>query len=109
MLIKKKDYIAKVISIEEERFDATIDTGLSLLSKNSSRQNVFNHIKICLALKKYDEAWNLIQPLYRNNSADEEVVQNYIRIMVESGKNQQAMSLINQLMPSASSKQKSYF
>ena len=29
----KSDYIAKVISIEEERFDATIDTGLSLLSK----------------------------------------------------------------------------
>ncbi len=32
-LSTKKDYIAKVISIEEERFDATIDTGLSLLSK----------------------------------------------------------------------------
>ena len=30
-LSAKKDYIAKVISIEEERFDATIDTGLSLL------------------------------------------------------------------------------
>ncbi len=29
----KKDYIAKIISIEEERFDSTIDTGLSLLSK----------------------------------------------------------------------------
>ena len=32
-LSTKKDYIRKVISIEEERFDATIDTGLSLLSK----------------------------------------------------------------------------
>ena len=32
-LATKKDYIAKVISIEEERFDATIDTGLSLLAK----------------------------------------------------------------------------
>ncbi len=30
-LSEKKDYIKKVISIEEERFDATIDTGLSLL------------------------------------------------------------------------------
>ena len=95
--------------IIKKKWTEAYDMSLSLLSKNSSRQNVFNHIKICLALKKYDEAWNLIQPLYRNNSADEEVVQNYIRIMVESGKNQQAMSLINQLMPSASSKQKSYF
>ncbi len=31
-LTTKKDYIRKVISIEEERFDATIDTGLSLLN-----------------------------------------------------------------------------
>ena len=30
-LSEKKDYIKKVISIEEERFDATIDTGLSIL------------------------------------------------------------------------------
>ncbi len=31
-LITKKDYILKVISIEEERFNATIDAGLSILS-----------------------------------------------------------------------------
>ena len=31
-LREKADYVKKVISIEEERFDATIDTGLSILS-----------------------------------------------------------------------------
>ena len=31
-LAEKKDYILKVISMEEERFDATIDAGLSILS-----------------------------------------------------------------------------
>ena len=31
-LLAKKDYILKVISMEEERFDATIDAGLSILS-----------------------------------------------------------------------------
>jgi len=31
-LREKADYIKKIISIEEERFDATIDTGLSILS-----------------------------------------------------------------------------
>jgi len=31
-LVEKHDYIRKVISIEEERFDATIDAGLSILS-----------------------------------------------------------------------------
>ncbi len=32
-LAEKKEYIAKVISLEEERFDATIDAGLSILSE----------------------------------------------------------------------------
>ena len=31
-LMEKRDYIKKVISIEEERFDATIDSGLAILS-----------------------------------------------------------------------------
>ncbi len=31
-LAEKKDYILKVISVEEERFDATIDAGLAILS-----------------------------------------------------------------------------
>ncbi len=31
-LVEKHDYILKVISMEEERFDATIDAGLSILS-----------------------------------------------------------------------------
>jgi alanyl-tRNA synthetase len=31
-LASKKDYILKVISMEEERFDATVDAGLSILS-----------------------------------------------------------------------------
>ena len=32
-LAEKKDYILKVIAMEEERFDATIDAGLSILNK----------------------------------------------------------------------------
>ncbi len=31
-LLEKKDYIKKIISVEEEKFDSTIDTGLSILS-----------------------------------------------------------------------------
>lgn len=32
----KRDFIAKIISIEEQRFDQTIDSGLAILSKNIS-------------------------------------------------------------------------
>lgn len=55
-LIAKKDYIGKVISIEEERFDATIDTGLSLLSKIIEETGVSGKTKIsgADAFKLYD-------------------------------------------------------
>ena len=36
-LAEKHDYILKVLSMEEERFDATIDAGLSILSNLSKR------------------------------------------------------------------------
>ena len=32
-LVEKKDYILKIISVEEERFHATLDTGLAMLSQ----------------------------------------------------------------------------
>ncbi len=55
-LSAKKDYIAKVISIEEERFDATIDTGLSLLSKiiEETKENGGKTISGEDAFKLYD-------------------------------------------------------
>ena len=43
-LAEKKDYILKVIAMEEERFDATIDAGLSILS-NLVRQALTDGIK----------------------------------------------------------------
>ncbi len=36
-LSEKKEYIAKVISLEEERFDATIDAGLAILSELTAK------------------------------------------------------------------------
>ncbi len=41
-LLEKKDYILKVISMEEDRFDATVDAGLAILSdlvKNALAEN----------------------------------------------------------------------
>ena len=36
-LVEKHDYVLKVLSMEEERFDATIDAGLSILSNLTKR------------------------------------------------------------------------
>lgn len=69
---------------------------------------LFSHIKICLALRKYEEAWNLILPLYKAHSADEDVVQNYIAVLAETGRSAQALTLINRLLDTASTRMKSF-
>ncbi|UKI52908.1 MAG: hypothetical protein L6V86_07180 [Treponema sp.] len=68
----------------------------------------FNHVEICLALKRYDEAWNLVSQAYRQSPSDESVVQSYISVMVASGRSAQALSLINQQIDSAGAKLKSF-
>jgi len=55
-LREKHDYIKKVISIEEERFDATIDAGLSILSNliNDAMKNGVKSISGEDVFKLYD-------------------------------------------------------
>ena len=77
-------------------------------NSNSDRESVFLHIRICLAIGKNDEAWNLISPLYRANGNDEAVVQSYIIVLQATNRTSLALNLINQLLPDASSKMKSF-
>ena len=55
-LREKADYIKKIISIEEERFDATIDTGLSILKElvEGLEKNGKNVLPGADAFKLYD-------------------------------------------------------
>lgn len=71
-------------------------------------ESVFLHIKICLAVGKNDEAWNMISPLYKSDPNDEQVVQAYIVVLQETGRSSQALNLINQLLPDSVSKMKSF-
>ena len=77
-------------------------------NSNSDRESVFLHIRICLAIGKNDEAWNLISPLYRANGNDEAVVQSYIIVLQATNRTSLALNLINQILPDASSKMKSF-
>ena len=46
--------------------------------------------------------------MYKADPDDEEIVEHYVLVMVESGKSVQALSVINQQLSSASSKLKSF-
>lgn len=74
---------------------------------DASNETVFLHIRICLAVGRNDEAWNLIYPVYRSNPSDENVVQAYITVLHATGRTSQALALINELLPNASGRMKS--
>ena len=93
---------------KKKDFQKAYELSSKLLKIGSDDENLFLHVRICLALKKNDEAWNLISPVYRTNSADENVIQTYIITLDETDRDQQALTLINKLLPDASSRLKSF-
>lgn len=95
-------------AVQAENWLLAYKMSSTLIEKNRySKEICFNHVRICLALKKFDEAWNYISALYKNDPADEDVLENYVHVMVASGRSVQALSFINQLISSAPPKLKS--
>ena len=68
----------------------------------------FSYIEICLALKKNDEAWNAAESLYLKNPQNDSIVQQYIKVLVALGRKNDAKTLIDGLLPTASSKMRSF-
>ena len=95
--------------ISEKKWTDAYTLSSSLVSAHSGDKAVAsNHIKICLKLKKYDEAWNLVSEMYKNSPSDDTVIEQYVLVMVESGRSVQALTLINQLLGTASPHLKSF-
>lgn len=95
--------------ISEKKWTDAYALSSSLVSSRSGDKAVLsNHIKICLKLKKYDEAWNLASEMYKNSPSDDTVIEQYVLVMVESGRSVQALTLINQLLGTASPHLKSF-
>lgn len=93
----------------EKKWETAYSYSSEYLKKNDdSLQMIFNHIEICLALGKIDEAWNVVLPLYKKNPKDEQVLQSYISVLSKTSRSAEAVSLINELLSSSSSKMKSY-
>ncbi len=69
---------------------------------------VYMHIKICLADGKNDEAWSLAKKMYAEKENEEKALQSYISVLVATNRGKDASKLIEQLLPSSTSKMKSF-
>ncbi|MBQ4378483.1 MAG: hypothetical protein II821_04730 [Treponema sp.] len=95
--------------VAARKWEEAYVSNLGLLKKeNVPDSAIYTHIKICLFSGHKDEAWQYASKLYAKNPDNEEVLQSYIEVLVSTGKNQEAVRLINQLIPSSAAKMKSF-
>src|SRR5574344_56087 len=109
---------AKIISITEmtkkgEWENAyVLSTQLLADSKTADSKTsdniIYMHIDICLALKKNSEANRLASSLYDASPNDENIQQTYLKVLVAFNKKDEGLKLIDKLLPTASSKMKSF-
>ncbi len=88
--------------VENDDGFVNFDQGPGLLKALS------DHVNICLGLGKFDEARAAVDSVYESNAAVESVQQMHIKVMIASGRKEEADELIDSLMKSSSSRMKSF-
>jgi len=94
--------------IDSEKWSDAYNSSKALMAKDSSNEAVSAHVKICLALGYYDEAWNNASALYEKYPSDELAIQTYVDAMVRTGRTSLASRFINTALASASNSMKSF-
>ncbi len=77
-------------------------------ARNPSPELVWQHVTICMNLNRKNEAFDLASREYRANPKDETLIQTYIYAVSEVNSKDSAISIINGILDSSSSKIKSY-
>lgn len=73
-----------------------------------SAEIITKHVSICINLGKRTEAYDFAKKMQEKYPSDETIMQAYILAYSKSGNRDAVMKYIDQLMPTASSKMKSY-
>lgn len=95
--------------IDRRRWNDAYRISLRLIQKNNASAEIqHTHITICLALSKTTEAWELAEALYKKSPNEELVLQSYLEVLYALGRKAEAASLIAKLLPSATSRLKSF-
>lgn len=79
-----------------------------LASKNVPSSRVLDYVNICISLKKNDEAYQYVLPVYKENPDDENLIQAYINILMATGRKSEVSVFIRELLNTGSSKLKSF-
>lgn len=94
--------------LQAEEYSKAYNLSIKLIKTDKSTKTLLQHITICVKAGKKEEAISAITPLYKEDKTSEEVQQTYIIVQAECGNKGQALSLINEYLPSAQSRYKSF-
>ncbi len=93
-------------AVLEENWEKAYQSSVSLV-KEGSLDNRITHIDICLHTNHLVEAESLVMELDSSYPDNEQVQQQYIRVLIASGRSAQALVLIDKLLSTAQGKTKS--
>ncbi len=95
--------------VQRENWQEAYDISSSLIKKQPDNEAlILKHVTICLKLGKKSEAMDVAQKAYNANSASELNTQGYILASTQVLSRDESIKLIDSMLPSASSKIKSY-
>ena len=95
--------------VQRENWQEAYDISSSLIKTQPDNESlILKHVTVCLKLRKTSEALEVAQKAYGSNPASETIAQAYILASTQVLSRDESIKLIDSMLPSASSKIKSY-
>ncbi len=95
--------------VQRENWQEAYDISSSLIKAHPDNESlILKHVTVCLKLRKTSEALDVAQKAYGSNPASETIAQAYILASTQVLSRDESIKLIDSMLPSASSKIKSY-
>lgn len=93
--------------IKHENWQDAYKISSSLINTYFSPELLLRHVNVCINAKKNSEALSVATSAYNQNPGDENVILAYVASLSGNSRYDEAMSLVEKLLPSASSRLKS--
>ncbi|MBP5602268.1 MAG: tetratricopeptide repeat protein [Treponema sp.] len=95
--------------VQRENWQEAYDISSRLIKSQPENEDlIFKHVTVCLKLKKNSEAMDVAKKAYNTNPSSETIIQTYVLASTQVLSRDESIKLIESMMPTASSKIKSY-
>lgn len=94
--------------IKSAEWQSAYQMSQTVIQKSADSESLHNHVEICLALNRNQEALEIAKTMYDTNSSDESAQQAYIEVLISTNQKALASTLIESLLQNSNSRMKSF-